>query len=112
MKWYKFWVFDSAFDAVYGQVEGGVGGNGVKVFNAFMIQPSPEGMSLLPLTKNKQGSGLPFSTEENYLFISNPVMYAPVDENDEHFREVSAKLTSGIEIAMRMPRVSKFDKGE
>jgi len=108
MKWYKFWVSGSVFEAIYGQAED-TSGPFIKVFNAFTLQASPEGMALIPLTKNKQGDGIPFPTEENYLYLT-PMMYAPVDENEEQFRDITSKLTSGISVATRMPNESTGKK--
>jgi hypothetical protein len=106
MKWYKFWVTGSVFEAIYGQAEDVTATPFIKVFNAFTLQATPEGMGLIPLTKNKQGDGMPFPTEENYLYLQ-PVMYAPVDENEEQFRDITSKLTSGISVATRMPSESR-----
>jgi hypothetical protein len=111
--WYKFWVFGSSpFDAVYGQVDSELTDKveTIKVRYAFSIQPSEGGMSIVPLTKNKQGEGVPFTTANEYLYLT-PAMWAPVDENDEHFRNVSSKLSSSIEIASKI-RSSKIFTGE
>lgn len=126
--WYKFWVLGSSpFDAIYGQVDepliskvedasigAGIISRGVKmtvkVRYAFSIQPSEGGMSIVPLTKNKQGEGVPFTTADEYLYLT-PAMWAPVDENDEHFHNVSSKLSSSIEIASKI-RSSKIFTGE
>jgi len=109
MQWYKFWTTGNIFEPIYGQAEDIIGPR-IQVFNAFTLQASQEGMSLIPLTKNKQGDGMPFPTEENYLYITNPVMFAPVDENEEQFRDIASKLTSGISVATRMPNESAGPK--
>lgn len=109
--WYKFWVFGSSpFDAIYGQVDNGYIGNynggPIKIRYAFSVQPSEGGMAIVPLTKNKQGDGIPFTTIDEYLHIT-PAMWAQVDESDQHFHSVISRISIGIEV----PKMSNIILG-